>query len=646
MNRLVTASLTTIVLMVGVTVQAGTVTPVLQKALGGYGTAEPVPVIIRFTGKLDTGTLQASVARELKQRYPNSAVHQANRRTVTRRLLVERLKQAAAPGLQRTQAFLQQRGSNGGLKSLWAINAVAGHIPAKLVDKLADLPWVDSVTLDAVVQGPGEGSAPTAPTNWNLPAVRAPELWQLGHTGLGVVVATMDTGVDASHPDLGPRWRGGTNSWFDPYDQHATPADNVTGHGTRVLGLIVGGAAGGYQVGMAPDAQWIAAKIFDNSNTATLSGIHQGFQWVLDPDGDPATDDVPDIVNNSWVLEGTTNQCDQEFTQDIAMLKAADIAVVFSGGNFGPTANTSVSPANAPGVIAVGSINYSLAVENQSSRGPSACEGGIYPHLVAPGDGVLTTDQMPGFYNVVSGTSFAVAHLAGGMVLLRSAFPLASVNELETAMINTATDLGAVGPDNDFGHGLLDVVAAHDWLDDSDGDGIPYSTDNCPGQANPAQLDNDGDGQGDICDPDDDNDGLADVDELSLGTDPFVADTDSDGLLDGEEVNVHGTDPILADSDSDGFDDQEEVLAGSDPLDSDSIPGSASGDVDGNGVVDIRDVLRAYRILLGEVVPDTNEILRGDIAPLVDGSPAPDGGFDTGDLLVIQRVVLDYQLAP
>jgi hypothetical protein len=190
------------------------------------------------------------------------------------------------------------------------------------------------------------------------------------------------------------------------------------------------------------------------------------------------------------------------------------------------------------------------------------------------------------------------------------------------------------------------VVAAHDWLDDSDGDGIPDSTDNCPGQANPAQLDNDGDGQGDICDPDDDNDGLADVDELNLGSDPFVADTDGDGLLDGEEVNVHGTDPILADSDSDGFNDQEEVLAGSDPLESDSIPGSASGDVDGNGVVDIRDVLRACRILLGKVIPDTHEILRGDIAPLVDGSPAPDGGFDTGDLLVIQRVVLDYQLAP
>ncbi len=51
------------------------------------------------------------------------------------------------------------------------------------------------------------------------------------------------------------------------------------------MGLIVGGDAFGYQVGMAPDAQWIAAKIFNDANEATLSGIHEAYQWVLDPDG-------------------------------------------------------------------------------------------------------------------------------------------------------------------------------------------------------------------------------------------------------------------------------------------------------------------------------------------------------------------------
>ena len=95
----------------------------------------------------------------------------------------------------------------------------------------------------------------------------APDVWNIGHTGLGVVVATMDTGADATHPDLATGYRGGSNSWFDPYGQNASPWDH-SGHGTQVMGLIAGGQSGGYQIGVAPDAQWIAAKIFDNSNNA------------------------------------------------------------------------------------------------------------------------------------------------------------------------------------------------------------------------------------------------------------------------------------------------------------------------------------------------------------------------------------------
>ncbi len=85
--------------------------------------------------------------------------------------------------------------------------------------------------LDATVQGPGPSTAPTAPELWNLPATGVQALWDLGHTGQGVVVATLDTGVDASHPDLGPRWRGGSNSWFDPNGQHAPRrTSTVTAH--------------------------------------------------------------------------------------------------------------------------------------------------------------------------------------------------------------------------------------------------------------------------------------------------------------------------------------------------------------------------------------------------------------------------------
>ena len=107
-----------------------------------------------------------------------------------------------------------------------------------------------------------------------------------GVRGQGVVIASMDTGVDATHPDLSATWRGGGNSWFDPNGQHATPTD-VSGHGTQTMGVMVGRSVGGSAIGMAPDARWIAVKIFNDRGVTTTTMIHRGFQWLLDPDGEP-----------------------------------------------------------------------------------------------------------------------------------------------------------------------------------------------------------------------------------------------------------------------------------------------------------------------------------------------------------------------
>jgi bacillopeptidase F len=463
-------------LSLGRSAGAGTVEPALQARVLTAGAGASVPVIVQFADRLDLQTLRQAVARTLAQRYPDPHDRRAARPALKRAMLVEGLRQRAGRGEGLVRSFLASRGQRGELKSLWLINGVAARVPAALVDALAELPGVERVSLDAEVQGPGTGSPPAGPTNWNLDLTGAPSLWQQGHTGGGVVVATLDSGVDAAHPDLGPRWRGGAHDWFDPYGQHATPAD-ATGHGTRVLGLILAGDLSYYQVGMAPDARWIAAKIFDDTNTATLSAIHQAYQWVLDPDGDPLTDDAPDIVNNSWDLAGTDGQCVQEFAPDIALLKAAEIAVVFAGGNYGDQPNTSVSPANDPAVLAVGSIDYLTVVDFQSSRGVNACDGGVYPHLVAPGVSVWTTVRVadaPYYpYDYASGTSFAVAHVAGAMALLKGAFPAATVSQLEMALRESAVDLGAVGPDSDYGYGLVNLEGAYAWLEGQLGGGSP-----------------------------------------------------------------------------------------------------------------------------------------------------------------------------
>ena len=88
---------------------------------------------------------------------------------------------------------------------------------------------------------------------------------------------------------------------------------------------------------------------------------------------------------------------------------------------------------------------------------------------------------------------------------------------------------------------------------------MPDLTDNCTDTFNPEQADFNGNGLGDVCE-DSDQDGLWDAEELLLGTDPTVQDTDGDGLTDGAELDLFNTDPLNADSDEDGVSDALELF--------------------------------------------------------------------------------------
>lgn len=295
-------------------------------------------------------------------------------------------------------------------------------------------------------------SAPLAP-NLNLIGVEA--AWARGITGQGIVVALLDSGVDMTHPELAARWRGGSNSWFDPYGEHPEGPVDFNGHGTQVLGVILGGDGSGESIGVAPDAQWIAARVFDDRGRATTEAIHQALKWVLDPDGDPATDDAPHVLNNSWSAIGTL--CNPEFDDDLRALRAAGILPVFAAGAGGP-----VSPADSPEAFAVGALAVDgKSVYFDSAFGPSTCGGqeAIYPQVSAPGEAILTTDLF-GLYSVLDGTSLAAAHVSGALALVLSAEPALTADEQEARLIETAVDLGLPGPDNEFGYGRINVAAA------------------------------------------------------------------------------------------------------------------------------------------------------------------------------------------
>ncbi|HBI15364.1 MAG TPA: hypothetical protein DDY20_07605 [Desulfobulbaceae bacterium] len=427
------------------TSHAGTLHPDLLSRLGSLKPSEEISVIVTL---IDQQDLQQFTGRDKKLR---------------RLEITKALRDKAEKTQKPLREFLLNKNARK-IIPFWIFNGMAVTLRGDQVTDLAARPEVSSVRLDGILSLPQPSPVVAGEPEWNLNAINAPALWELGFTGAGVIVASMDSGVDYLHPDIGPRWRGGTNSWFDPNNEHAAPYDS-NGHGTGVMGIMVGGDAGGSAIGVAPGARWIAVKIFNDAGSATDSNIHAGYQWLLDPDGDVETDDAPEVVNNSWGFKDNPGECLPEFQADIQALKAAGIAVVFSAGNGGPNDSTNISPANYPESFAVGAVDQNQTLSSFSARGPSVCDEGIFPEIVAPGDAIRTADLTlngisPEPFATAFGTSFAAPHVTGAMALLLSANPELTVDELEVLLKESAVDLGDSGPDNAYGFGQLDVAAA------------------------------------------------------------------------------------------------------------------------------------------------------------------------------------------
>jgi subtilisin family serine protease len=328
--------------------------------------------------------------------------------------------------------------------------------------------------------------AVSGPATWNVTQVRAPELWAQGYAGQGLTIAIIDSGVDVDHPDLMGRYRGfqpgysHADSWLDlignygvPYDDREQFDENGNlvrvGHGTQVAGIAVGGNTSGSYIGVAPEANFIAAKIFNSQGDGTSSIAIQALQWCLDLQ---AAGKGPDIINNSWTVRYYAASCPSPYQGIVDAINAAGIVSLYGAGNDGPGPATVGDPARLPAAPAIGATDQNdgialFAGGKSSSRGPSGCDSRVVkPDLVAPGSTTIWTaipdpDSSPstfGYESNFGGTSGATPHVAGGAALLLSARPTATFSQLAAAAIQGAKDLGAYGKDNDYGFGRLDLV--------------------------------------------------------------------------------------------------------------------------------------------------------------------------------------------
>ena len=469
------------------------ISPLLFLTLWSVSSLWPGSIEPSFESKLDllAGNEMVETMVMMSQEVDLKALdNELVRVKSTRKERHEKVVRALQDMSQRTQKdvrrFLEEakdRGEVERIRPFWVTNAIAVTATKDFIYKLSERPDVGVVYEDLVIPldetyrlGVAGGDDPPVlySAEPGLTSMNADSLWRMGYSGEGILVCTLDTGVDGNHEALSSRWRGTEpgvtpqEAWFDPYDNSTFPVDD-DGHGTGTMGCITGvDHATGDTIGAAFGAEWIAANVFEDNITRS-SAFTGAFEWTIDPDGDPATiSDVPDVVSNSW--GAPMANCNTGYWSSIDANRMAGVMVVFSAGNegangpqsIGSPASRATSPTNA---FAVGATNSNNVIAGFSSRGPSECDGlSIKPEVVAHGVNIRTSRRGGGYSSFNSGTSFSAPYVAGGLALLREVAPYATTDEVMEAMMNTAVDLGDPGEDNTYGHGIPDLAVAAEEL--------------------------------------------------------------------------------------------------------------------------------------------------------------------------------------
>ncbi len=417
------------------------------------------------------------------------------------RFVLDTLRETA----ERTQPRLRRHLKSSGIEyqSFWIDNMIL--VKSSGLDTLEGLltfPEIEALRArrhpvfhEPAEEGQGEPKA----LQPNLLHVGADQVWAHGYDGTGIVVANIDTGIRYTHDALVEKYRGCLDppdcttfdhnySWWDPAAGGQTPAPtDWLGHGTHVMGIMLGDDGGDNQIGMAPGARWLTCK----ADVYTDAELIECGQFMVAPwdlaGANPDPGMRPHILNNSWGDCQLTT--DTFYAGTVASWLAAGIYPIFTQGNSGncgypepPGCGTMGNPGRYGNVTSVGATGqFDGQMTTFSLWGPTddpdtvnpAGYSAMKPQVVAPGHHIWSAYHLSDdWYLYWGGTSMAAPHVAGTVALMWQAAPalIGNYAATETILEQTAvpipypTSCGGEGPGDHpnfaAGWGEIDAMAA------------------------------------------------------------------------------------------------------------------------------------------------------------------------------------------
>ena len=348
------------------------------------------------------------------------------------------------------------------------LNGVNALIPKDMFDDLKNADFIESIEENFEISLPMDSPIENIlldplsdELDWGVDEINAEQVWggaedatDIGgispYTGKGVKVAVLDTGIDYGHPDLDDNYKGGFDcgGLFNDYN----PRDRI-GHGTHVAGIIAAEDNDIGVIGVAPEVDLYAVKIFSDLGLGFVSNLIRGIEWCIAKG--------IDIISMSVGWDNPTLRMSNLVAA--AVNKAFNRGIVLVAGSGNENAENVYLPARLDAVIAVGAMNSDFERSWYSAHGPEL-------DLVAPGDVIYSTtprydvaytsEGLDRNYDYMSGTSMATPMVTGVVALMLEANPSLTPTEVKMILESSALDINTPGWDKYTGSGMVDAAAA------------------------------------------------------------------------------------------------------------------------------------------------------------------------------------------